>query len=84
MNLIELFKINDTLNVTYGLLYKNFAVISKFVKKNDQWILVTKNATSQPKSIYNMKMDKEHCLVEQIMETKLGKLDKCIKYDFSK
>ncbi|WP_271784876.1 hypothetical protein [Aquimarina algiphila] len=86
VDIMKPFKVNDTLHITYGLRYKNYAVIAKFIRKNKIWHLITKDHKSKdiPKGIYNFKTDKEQCLVQQIESTIFGMIEKCSKYDFTK
>ncbi|MDH7444940.1 hypothetical protein [Aquimarina sp. 2201CG14-23] len=82
VDILKPFKKNDTIHITYGIRSRRFAVIVKFIRSGKNWVSITPNISSKSKAIYHFKMDKEQCLAEQINDTKYGKSNKCVKYDF--
>jgi hypothetical protein len=62
----EVFKIKDTLVLVYNLPSQYFSVRAKFLNKNNIWNLQTKNYVKKPKTIYQIRPNKDWCLAKAI------------------
>ncbi|WP_459212881.1 hypothetical protein [Aquimarina rhabdastrellae] len=81
LEFIELNQKEDIIHLIYAFRKEKYIVDAKFKKKEDQWILETKNLLHKPKAIYNIRRTKEHCLLYAILyPDKI--IDKCLEYDF--
>ena len=86
VDFMEVFSVDKNLKVSYGLRYKNLAVIADFKKDmySKSWNLLTRNSENKDsiRGVYHFNLSKTQCLIEQIKGSTIGLQKKCNQFVF--